>query len=61
MAQKEDEDVSKMVKPLPKKKPPRKDLEKTRMSVNDNDLEDLSGDGDRDLSLHNTKVGYFFR
>lgn len=62
VTEKEDKEVSSMVKPHPKKKPPRKDLKKTRMSVNDKDLEDLSGDGDRDLSLHNTKVGkrYFY-
>jgi len=62
LTEKEDKEVSSMVKPHPKKKPPRQDLKKTRMSVNDKDLEDLSGDGDRDLSLHNTKVGkrYFY-
>jgi len=61
VTQKEDDQVASMVKPNPKKKPPRKDLKKTRISVDDRDIEDLSGDGDRDLSLHNTKVGSRYR
>jgi len=55
-AQKEDEKVSEMVKPSPKSKPKREDLRKNRIVEEDKDIEDLGAEGDRDLSLHSTKV-----
>lgn len=57
-SEEEDAQVQNLVHKEPKKKPPRKDLRKNRVTEKDPDLEDLSGDGDRDLSLHNTKVAY---
>lgn len=40
--EKEDDDISEMSKVKPKKKPPRKDLKRNRMRVDDKDLEGLS-------------------
>ena len=54
--QKEDERVSEMVKPSPKLKPKREDLRQNRIVENDKDIENLGAEGDRDLSLHTTKV-----
>lgn len=52
-AQKEDKDVRQMLKPDPKKKPPREDLRRNRMRTEDTDLSDEGGD---DLSLNYKKV-----
>lgn len=54
--QKEDEKVSEMVKPSPKLKPKREDLRQNRLKEDDKDIENLGAEGDRDLSLHTTKV-----
>jgi hypothetical protein len=56
-AEKEEEQVEGMIKKEPKAKPPRTDLMKKRLKDTDPDLEDLSGDGDKDLSLNYKKVG----
>lgn len=56
-AEKEEEQVEGMIKKEPKAKPPRTDLMKKRLKDSDPDLEDLSGDGDKDLSLNYKKVG----
>ena len=55
-SQKEDERVSDMVKPSPKLKPKREDLRNNRVVEQDKDIGDLGAEGDRDLSLHTTKV-----
>ena len=60
-AEKEDENVQKMLRKEPKKKPPRYDLRNNRtLEEEDEDLEGLgAGDkGDRDLSLKWNKVGH---
>jgi len=56
-SEKEEEQVEGMIKKEPKAKPPRKDLMKKRLKDSDPDLEDLSGDGDKDLSLNYKKIG----
>ncbi len=55
-SQKEDDKVSEMVKPSPKLKPKREDLRQNRIMDEDKDIENLGAEGDRDLSLHTTKV-----
>lgn len=55
-SQKEDERVSEMVKPSPKLKPKRDDLRNRRVQEQDKDISNLGAEGDRDLSLHTTKV-----
>ena len=50
--EKEDEQAEAMVKPLPKKKPPRNDLRKRRMDTDDPDLDS----SDPDLSLNYKRV-----
>lgn len=56
---KEDESSAKLVKPSPKKKPPRQDLRKRRLTDEDKDLSNpSSADNDRDLSLNYKRVGY---
>lgn len=60
-AEKEDENVEKMLRPEPKKKPPRYDLRNNRtLEDRDEDLEGMgAGDrGDRDLSLKWNKVAH---
>ena len=56
--EKEDREVERLVKPKPKKKPPRKDLSRKRVKVDDPDLENLGGGagGDRDLSMNHKRV-----
>lgn len=56
-SEKEDEQVEGMIKKEPKAKPPRTDLMKKRLKDKDADLEDLSGDGDKDLSLNYKQIG----
>ena len=55
----EEREVRRLVKPKPKKKPPRKDLMRRRVEEEDPDLEYQGGGagGDRDLSLNNKRVG----
>lgn len=57
--EKEDEEAARLVRPLPKKKPPRNDLRRENMRV-ERDT-DTSGDpdlsGDRDLSLNYKSIG----
>lgn len=54
--EKEEEEVERLQRPNPKKKPPRKDLRRNRMKPDDDDTK--SGvEGDRDLSLNYKKVG----
>lgn len=60
-AQKEDKDVRQMLKPEPKKKPPREDLRRNRMRTQDKDLDGGGADGDKDLSLNYKKVGELAR
>ena len=55
-AQKEDKDIRQMLKPDPKKKPPREDLRRNRMRTKDHDLGGLGAEGDKDLSLNFKKV-----
>lgn len=60
-AEKEDENVQKMLRKEPKKKPPRYDLRNNRtLEEEDEDLEGLGGGekGDRDLSLNYKRVAF---
>jgi hypothetical protein len=59
-AEKEDEQASDMIKPEPELKPPREDLRKNKLKVNDDDMEDLGADGDRDLSLNYKRVASLY-
>jgi len=55
--EKEDESAAKLIKPKPKKNPPRKDLRKRRLVEEDKDLKNpSSADNDRDLSLNYKRV-----
>jgi DNA topoisomerase IB len=54
--EKENEEVERLVKPAPKTKPPRQDLRRNRMKVEDEDVERPSAESDRDLSLNYKKV-----
>jgi hypothetical protein len=56
--EKEEREAERLVKQKPKKKPPRKDLRRKRMVVEDPDLENLGGEagGDRDLSMNHKRV-----
>lgn len=58
--EKEEREVERLVKPKPKKKPPRKDLKRSRVKVEDPDLQNLGGGagGDRDLSMNHKRVAY---
>lgn len=57
-SEKEDDAIENLIKPAPKKKPPRKDLKKNRVELNDPDLQGLNrGDnGDPDLSRRDRKM-----
>ena len=57
-SEKEDDAIKNLIKPAPKKKPPRKDLKKNRIELNDPDLQGLNrGDnGDPDLSRRDRKM-----
>lgn len=55
-AEKEDEEVERMSRPQPSKKPPRQDLRRNRMEDDDPDLEGQGGDKDKDLSLNYKRV-----
>lgn len=54
----EDEEAERLVRPLPKKKPPRKDRRRERMDVErDPDLSDEDTKRDPDLSLNRKNIG----
>jgi orotate phosphoribosyltransferase len=55
-AEKEDEDAAGRSRPAPSKKPPRKDLRRNRLKVEDPDTENTGADKDKDLSLNYKRV-----
>ena len=55
-SEKEDEAIEDMSQPNPKKKPPRYDLRKRRLDVDDPDIETQGQEGDRDLSLNYKRI-----
>ena len=57
-SEKDDEATDDLVKPSPKKKPPRKDLRKKWNPDDDKDLKGQGADGDRDLSLNYKRVAH---
>ena len=54
--EKEDEEVERLVRRNPKKKPPRRDLRRNRVEDEDPDTEKPGADNDRDLSKNYKKV-----
>lgn len=60
-SEREDDAIEELIKPAPKKKPPRKDLKKTRVELSDPDLQGLNrGDGgDPDLSRRDRKMASY--
>jgi len=54
--EKEDEEVERLVRRNPKKKPPRRDLRRNRVEDDDPDTEKPGADNDRDLSKNYKKV-----
>jgi tRNA nucleotidyltransferase/poly(A) polymerase/DNA topoisomerase IB len=54
--QKEEAEVERLQRKNPTKKPPRKDLRRERMNVDDGDIEGTGADGDKDLSLNYKKI-----
>lgn len=54
--EKEDEAAGRLVKPAPKAKPPRHDLRRERVPVEDKDVQRPSAENDRDLSLNYKRV-----
>jgi len=58
-AENEDEAIQGLVRRLPKKKPPRNDLRKERVDLKDDeDVEALGQEGDKDLSRNFKRVGW---
>jgi len=59
--EKETRETERLVKQKPKKKPPRKDLMRKRMKVEDPDIQYMGGGagGDRDLSLNHKRVASY--
>ena len=55
-AEKEQDEAERMVRPLPKKKPPRHDLRRDRMEPEDEDAETQGADKNKDLSLNYKRV-----
>ena len=55
-AEKDDEQAERMSRPAPSNKPPRKDLRRNRVDVDDKDVENQGADNDRDLSLNYKRV-----
>lgn len=55
-AEKDDEQAERMSRPAPSNKPPRKDLRRNRVEVDDKDVESQGADNDRDLSLNYKRV-----
>ena len=58
--EKEDEEVRRLSRPVPTKKPPRKDLRRERMKNEDNDSGKATAENDKDLSLNYKKVARRF-
>jgi hypothetical protein len=57
-AEREDEEVERLVRRSPSKKPPRHDLRRERIRVDeDPDIEDLGQDGDKDISRNFKRIG----
>ena len=56
-AEKSDEEAERLVRPMPTKKPPRKDLRRERVQVDDPDTKPQGAENDKDLSLNYKKVG----
>ena len=57
-AEREDEEVERLVRRNPTKKPPRHDLRRERIRVEDDpDIEDLGQEGDKDISRNFKRVG----
>jgi tRNA nucleotidyltransferase/poly(A) polymerase len=57
--EKDDEEAEKLVKNLPKEKPPRTDLRRKKVKVEDPDLDGMDADSDKDLSLNYKRVASF--
>jgi len=55
--QAEDEEVERLVRPSPKKKPPRKDKRRNQVQIKDSDLGQGDRGDDKDLSLNYKRVG----
>jgi hypothetical protein len=57
-AEREDEEIQRLIRKEPKKKPPRNDLRRERIRVEDDpDIEDLGQEGDKDISRNFKRVG----
>jgi hypothetical protein len=57
-AEREDEEIQRLVRRNPTKKPPRHDLRRERIRVDDDpDIEDLGQEGDKDISRNFKRVG----
>lgn len=54
----EEEEAERLIKPMPKKKPPRHDLKRRKVEDEDTEDEDLGADGDRDLSLNYKRLAW---
>jgi len=54
--QKEEAEVERLQRRNPSKKPPRNDLRRDRMNVDDGDMEGMGSDGQKDLSLNYKKI-----
>jgi len=59
-SEKEDEESERLVRPNPKKKPPRKDKRRERVHVDDPDVDTGDRGDDKDLSLNHKRVGSDF-
>jgi DNA topoisomerase IB len=57
-AEKEDEAAAELVKPAPKHKPPRHDLRRERVQIDDPDVGYNGADKDRDLTLNYKRVAH---
>ena len=57
VAEKEEEQAQSLIKQESKLKPNRKDLKKTRLDVEDKDIQPKGVEGDKDLSLNYKQVG----
>lgn len=55
-SEKEDAEAERLIRRNPKKNPPRKDLRRNRVKVEDGDMQSFGAEGDRDLSLNFKKV-----
>jgi len=55
-AEKEDEEAERLVRPSPKKKPPREDLRRERVEEPDEDTQGAGAENDDDLSLNYKRV-----